>query len=124
MDPIIETIRSAVAPDASDEAKAAGVMACRAVLTALEAQPGELLVPGAPVDAGTPTDSVNVTPVPALGPANIAAAVSVMRDMNPEQLLDLAIARLRMALPAGATAPSVEPLKFHIIHVPQLGGRS
>jgi hypothetical protein len=38
--------------------------------------------------------------------------------MPQDQLLDLAIARLRAALPAGVEVAPVKPLKFHLIPVP------
>jgi len=41
--------------------------------------------------------------------------------MPPEQLLDLAIARLKAALPAGAEVTPVAPLKFHILPVAGIG---
>ena len=103
MDELIESIRAAVAAEASPEARAAGANACRTILTALEAVAGE------------PLTSAVATPSP------IAAAVAMLRGVPPDQLLDLAIARLRAALPAGVAAPNVEPLKFHIITLPRGG---
>jgi hypothetical protein len=41
MDNIIETIRTALATDASAEQRAAGVTACRQALAALEPAPGQ-----------------------------------------------------------------------------------
>ena len=53
MQELIETIRVAVASDATSEEKAAGASACRAILTALDTEPGKPLVfPGStPVQA-------------------------------------------------------------------------
>ncbi|MEJ7602403.1 MAG: hypothetical protein WKG01_31205 [Kofleriaceae bacterium] len=106
MDQLLEAIRTATATDASDEARAAGAQACRTILTALEATPGELLAP-------TP---IETTPV--------QAVVAALRGVPPDQLLDLAIARLRAALPAGTDVKPVAPLKFHILPLAPTGGRS
>ena len=99
---LLESIKAAVLPGATDEARAAGANACRAILAALDARPGEALV---------------VAP-----PANpLVAAVSMLRSMPPDQLLDLAIARLRAALPAGVTVDPVPPLRFTLLPVPTAG---
>lgn len=87
MENVIEAIRAAIAPDATAEAKNAGVAACRAIITALDANPGEPLA--APVVPSSP----------------VVAMVAALRGVPVDQLLDLAIARLRSALPAGAEAP-------------------
>ena len=51
----IETIRTAMQPDANDESRASGAAACRAILAALEAHAGQprTSAPGenAPIDA-------------------------------------------------------------------------
>ncbi len=107
METMIEAIRVAVQSDASDEAKHQGALACRAILTALEAKPGEPL--GAPSDASTTS--------PPIGPPQVAAIIGALRGMSPEQLLDLAITRLRAALPADATAPTVAPVRFQILPI-------
>jgi hypothetical protein len=104
MDTIIETIRAAIAEDASDEARHAGAAACRAVLAQLE-----------------PTASAAPQPVEATAAIDptIAAIAATVRGMPVEQLLDLAIARLRAALPAGTDVPTVPPLRLPLIPVPK-----
>ena len=75
MEELIEAIRTAVGRDATADQKARGAQACRAILTALNAEPGKpLAVPNAP------------TPHPLAGIA-------------PGQALDLLIAKLSAALP-------------------------
>jgi len=106
MEALIESIRAATSVDASDETRAAGAQACRTILSALEAKSGEPLVA-----AASPTSP-------------IAAAVSVLRGMSPEQLLDLAIARLKAAVPEGAPLVAAQPVKFHLLPVPPIGDRS
>ena len=97
MEQVLEVIRAAIAADASSEARAAGAQACRALLSALEPQP-----------APAPAPEVQL-PI-----AEIAAAI---RTVPLDQLLDLAIAKLRTALPAGAAAPTVPPLDFRLVPV-------
>jgi hypothetical protein len=105
MENVIDSIRAAIASDASPEAKAAGATACRAILTALESTPGQPLA--------TPA----IVP---LGGSQIASVVSALRGVPPDQLLDLAIQRLRAALPAGVDVPAAQPLKFQLIPTTQL----
>ena len=109
METMIEAIRVAVQGDASDDAKHQGVLACRVILTALEAKPGEPL--------GAPSDASTTGPQPPIGPPQVAAIIGAFRGMDPEQLLDLAIARLRAALPADAAAPAVAPVRFQILPI-------
>ncbi len=97
MEKLIDTIRAATESGAADDVRAAGAQACRTILAALEATRGEPL-------AVAPT-------------MPLQAIASVVRGMNPEQLLDLAIARLKAALPTG-TEPSVQPVKFNLVAVP------
>ena len=54
----------------------------------------------------------------------IANMIGALRGIPVDQLLDLAIARMRAALPKGVEAPRVEPLKFHIIQIPRSTGGS
>ena len=86
---LLEVIREATADGATAEQKAHGAAACRAILAALEAEPGRpIAMPGAPA------------PHPLAG-------------IDPGQALDLLIARLTAALPkedAKATAgPAAAP---------------
>ena len=128
METLIEAIRVAVQSDATDEAKHQGALACRTILTALETKAGEPLVAPtqAPTDAPTivPTivqsDQTATTATPPIGPQQVAAIVGALRGMPPEQLLDLAIARLRAALPSEAATPTVAPVRFQIIPIGQL----
>ena len=116
MDTLIEAIRVALLPDATDEAKHQGALACRTILTALDTKKGE------PIAASTesPTPSPPPTP-PAFQPEQVAAIVGALRGMSPEQLLDLAISRLRAALPANvAPTPVAPPIRFQIIPVTPL----
>lgn len=128
METLIEAIRVALLSDATDEARHQGALACRTILTALEAKKGEPLV-SPPVEAPTaqpPTEPApaEATPTPAPTPAAVPFApqqivqmVTVLRGLPPEQLLDMAIDRLRKALPEGVTVAPVQPLRFPILQL-------
>ncbi|HEX4453121.1 MAG TPA: hypothetical protein VH143_19755 [Kofleriaceae bacterium] len=105
MENVIESIRAAVATDATHEARVAGITACRTILATLEGRAGEPMVSAAPMN-----------------PSAIASVIGTLRGVPADQLLDLAIAKLRSALPAGAEVARVEPLKFHLVPAPVLGG--
>ena len=110
MENLIEAIRNAVVETASDETRATGAQACRTILTALETKLGDpLAMPASqpPPNAGAGEPA-----------AQIAQALGALRGIPAEQLLDLAIARLRAALPTGTEVPHAEPLKFHIVQLP------
>lgn len=111
MESLLETIRAALTEATTDEARAAGVTACRTILAVLEAKPGEPL--GAPTDTNAPAPQ-------AIGAPQIAEIVGALRGMPPEQLLDLAITRLRAALPAGAAVPRVAPVRFQLLPIAPL----
>lgn len=106
MDNVIDSIRAAIASDATPEVKAVGATACRAILAALEGTAGQPLA---------------VPAVVPLSGSQIAGVVSALRGVAPDQLLDLAIQRLRAALPAGVEVPPAPPLKFNIVPVPSRG---
>jgi hypothetical protein len=110
MDELLEFIRAAAQPDATPDARAKAAAACRTILTTLEGVAPSATEPSAPQPA----------PV-APQPAEIANLVGALRGLPPEHLLDMAIARLRAALPAGATVPNASPIKFHIVPVPPMG---
>jgi hypothetical protein len=98
---LIETLQAALTKDASEEARSAGVAACRTILAALEAKPGE------PMIVPTAQDM----PVP------LAATVALLQARPVDELLDLLIAKLR------AVVPDVPPvgarsLKIELIKVP------
>lgn len=99
MDELLDTIRHALAPDAAPETRAAGAQACRAILAALEPQPAPAAAP------------------PGAAPLPIAELATAIRTIPLDQLLDLAITKLRSALPAGADAPTVKPLDFRLVPV-------
>jgi hypothetical protein len=99
MEALIESIRAALAPEASPEARTSGAEACHRILTALEPAGGAV--------AGT-----------AATPDLIATIAAAVRGMSADQLLDVAIAKLRAVVPAGTEPLAVAPLKFHLVPIP------
>src|SRR5687768_14294680 len=103
MEELIEAIRVAVTSGATTEQKARGAHACRAIMTALDAEAGKpLLVPGAPM-------------------------AHPLAGIPPGQALDLLIARLSAALPPedknrdpaqGAPPPERQGIRIKFISPP------
>jgi hypothetical protein len=100
MEAIIDAIRAALAKDATPEVRAAGIAACRSALAALE-----------PAAARPPIDA-----------AGVAHVVAALRGAPPDQLLDLAIAKLRSIVPPNTELPPVQPINFHLVPVRKRGG--
>jgi hypothetical protein len=69
-----------------------------------------------------PASPPTATPLPPTAAAAVSM-ITALRNMPPEQLLELAIARLRAALPVdvAASSPSVAPVRFHFIPLPRQG---
>lgn len=105
METFIESIRAAVASDASAETRLVGANACRAILAALEAAEGQPLASPPPLPAQSP---------------QIATIVGALRGIPPDQLLELAIAKLRAALPAGTNVPAAQPVRFIMVPTPKV----
>ena len=82
METLLETIRIAVSPGASDDDKSRGAVAAQTIAVALGA------VPGKPM-----TFSTTATTSP------VSNVVGALRDLPAEQALDLLIAKLRALLP-------------------------
>jgi hypothetical protein len=99
MEEAITAIQDALKPDATIEMRAMGAAACRSILAVLEPKP--------------------TAPSPILDAAGVASLVAAVRAAPPDQLLDLAIAKLRSALPAGADAEVTvaKPLSFQFVPV-------
>ena len=139
MENLLETIRTAVRDDADPDARRAGMAACREIIAILElvsddepteestgssssvpapapastasSEPAPASAPPAPASAPPPP-----APAPAVDPAAVATLLASLGTLPPEQLLDLAIARLRAALPPGVdVSPPATPLRFQIV---------
>jgi hypothetical protein len=97
MESLLEAIRASFGSDATDETRAAGAHACRTILASLEPMP-------------------EVQPVST--PA-ISQLIGALRGVPADQLLDLAIARLRAALPTEDAVAPAQSIKFRLVPVPQ-----
>ena len=108
---MIAAIRSAVVPNASPEARAAGVTACRSILTVLEAKPGQ------PLGSAQPGPTGSVSPIASL--LSQPGLLSKLAAMSREQLLDL----LKPATGAATQrtpSPATGTPRFHLIQVPHV----
>jgi hypothetical protein len=112
---LIASIRAAVVPGVSADVRAVGAAACRAILTALEAQVGHPLAAAAA--APTPPTPLTSSTSP------LAGMLSHLAAMPREQLIEFLLGRLRNALPPGTpTQPTAGP-RFHIVTLPPAGRR-
>lgn len=113
METNIDLIRIALAEGATTEARENGANACRAVLATLESQP-------APPTPAPRVDQPLVPPSagPRLDPAQIASLATTIRGVPMEQLLDLAIAKLRTMTPR-ASVPVAPAFSIPFVPVPR-----
>lgn len=98
----LEVIRSAFLPSSDEAARHLAREACYRLLQLL----------GAPTPPPTPA-TAHLT---AVAPA-VQAIAELIRKTPPDQLLDLAIERLRRAVPPGAQVPVTPPLRFQFVPV-------
>ena|ERR1700689_574343 len=98
-DNLIDSIRAAVADGATAEARIAGVAACRTILTVLE-------------PSGTAPSTAPQTPA-----IPVAAIAAALRNTSPDQLLDLAIMKLRSLVPADALPATTPRLNIPLIPI-------
>lgn len=108
---MIASIRSALAPSASPQARTAGASACRSILSVLEAKPGQPLIAAPPAPTPAPSPLASLLSQPGL--------LTQLAAMSREQLLDL----LRQV--TGATSPqprlpATGGPRFHLIQIPQV----
>jgi hypothetical protein len=108
---MIASIRSAVAPSASPEARIAGASACRSILTVLEAKPGQPLTaaPPAPTQPQSPLASLLSQP----------GLLTQLAAMSREQLLDL-LRQVTGAASPRTQSPATGAPRFHLIQIPRL----
>jgi hypothetical protein len=104
MEELLEVIRAACVADASPEVRAAGAQACRSILASLEPEPQ----PAVTQTAALPTDA-------------IPQLVAMIRGLDMDQLLDLAIGRLR-SLNAARPGPTLDDapstLRIPLVPIP------
>lgn len=122
VDAIIQTVRDALAEDASGEARSAGAAACREIL--------QHLAPDSAANAES-SAAASGARIPAFGPVvhtsdatrptmpEIAALAAAIRTVPVDQLLDLAITKLRALLPDEPAKPTSPGLSIPLIPVPR-----
>ena len=113
MDAVLDTIAIAARPGATDDERRRGAYACRALAESLDA-PG--LAPfGDALDANDARAAA-----PRLAP--VTSGTNPFTGLTADQILDLAIARLRGAVgDAGPSATSVgQPLRLPLVPIPRL----
>lgn len=98
MQALIDTIQSAIAEGATADQKTAAADACRALLVAFETEPGKPMAS---------------PPVP--------TPLAVLGRLEPDQALDLLIAKLRAALPTAVQPERARGFKVQLLHVPPGG---
>lgn len=126
MEALLDSIRIAVSDGASDDERRRGVIACRAVADALEG--------GIVADVPAPPAVVIAEPAPAepapaeppLAETALAHAVANPLASNPfagmtaDQILELAIAKLRGAIGDDAPPPPAgQPFRLTLVPVPR-----
>lgn len=121
MDALLDSIRVAMGDGASDGERHRGALACRALAGALD---GVILPGDEPPAVATPIAASPVVPeVAALAPFLPAGplASNPFDGMTPDQIFDLAIAKLRGAI-GGAAAPEPvgAPFRLTLVPVPRL----
>lgn len=125
MEAILDSIRIAVSDGASDEERRRGVVTCRAVADALES--GLVVdLPALPLAPSTAdvasADIVSATAAPILAPlvANPRAS-NPFAGLTADQILELAIAKLRGAVgEEAAPPPAGSPFRVTLVPVPRL----
>ncbi len=135
MEALLDSIRIAVSDGASDDERRRGLAACRAVADALEngvvvdmAPPPALeLKHSPPVDSPTLAGPADTTALAALSSIPNAFADPLVsnpfRGMTADQILDLAIAKLRGAVgddAAPSQAPAGQPFRLTLVPVPRV----
>ena len=76
------------------------------------------VVSALPRSHSSPAGALTSMPAIPQPTAPITSAARVLRQLPPEQLLDVVLHRLRAALPAGTTVPSPKAIQFQLVPLP------
>ena len=116
MDALLDSIRIAMADGASDGERRRGASACRALADALD---GVIMPEDEPPAVAAPT-APEVAPLAPFLPAGPLAS-NPFDGMTPDQILDLAIAKLRGAIGNDAPPEPVgAPFRLTLVPVPRM----
>jgi hypothetical protein len=110
---LIASIRAAVIPSASADARTAGASACRSILTVLEVKPGQPL-------AATPqrtSATAQASPVATL--LSQPGLLSKLAAMSRDELITL-LKQITGAMPVRPTTPTTAAPRFHLIELPSM----
>ena len=119
---MLELVGRGLASEA-DEATRASARELWAQLAQTLGSRSALAMPPAPMafaSTGRPIPmaaSMTMTPTLPAPTSPITSAARALRQLPPEQLLDLLLQRLRAALPAGATVPAPKGIQFQLVPV-------
>jgi len=106
IDDLIAAIRCAAERGASAEVRNSGAAACRAILTALDAQVGQSLASASATAPSPP----------------LASLLSLLAAMPREQLIEFLVNRLRSARPLGTPTQITAGPRYHTIPIPRVNG--
>jgi hypothetical protein len=106
-----ELVAAALAPEA-DETMRAGVreLWARLAQSVVTVQPIPAVMPTAPTMPAVPLMPTVSSPT-----SPIALATRALRQLPPDQLLDLVLQRLRAQLPAGTAVPEPKGIQFQLV---------
>jgi hypothetical protein len=111
---LIASIRAGVVRGASAEVRTAGATACRAILSVLEAKPGQPLAA-----SPQPTMSSASPASPLASLLSQPGLLSQLAAMSREELINL-FKQITGATPGRAPTPSTGAPRFHLIEIPQV----
>ena len=112
---ILETIDRGLAGDADDATRAAARDLWTRLAPALAAVPSTAGAPAMPAAPALGPPIMPSLPSPA---SPLVMAAHALKQLSPDQLLDMVLGRLRAALPAGATVPTPRGIQFQLVPVP------
>jgi len=126
LDALIDLLRRGLSRDADPMARAAAREVGAQFVQLLGGPPAGAM-PSAAMAQPSPTFPVMVGPVPMAStvppgvatPASpVAATISALRNLAPDQLLALAVQRLRAALPPGVSVAEPRGIQFSLVPMP------
>ena len=120
---LLDAIARGLAPDADDATRAMTGEIC-ARLAQLAGTPTAAPAAVPPVTPPVASSLAFAPVLPTIPPpaSPLAAAARALRQMPPEQLLDLLLQRLRTALPAGAAVATPTGIQFALVPVAPVAG--